>query len=734
MREKLDASLLILLVLLSFSSATQEVFAVTSPLHQNEGNLESKCASKLKCIMQTNMETSSLSLLLSTDKDAYYRQETVFSTSTFLYEQTPIQNALVTLEVTFPNGTSWFVWTNNTDETGFAAFRFLLPIANPSGQYAIYATTYKEGLENVSATTKFTILNLPPEIHSVKIIPEVVEQPTIVSIKANVTDFEEGTDIQVKCAVSIPNGTVQRFDMIFDVAFFSLNYQIQQRDPVGTYKVTVEASDSEGAFAQPYVSSFENAKAVHDVAVLGISLSTNMVFQGEPVTINVTVANEGMVIETFSVVVYVNTTAIEAKEVTLTIGASTTRAFLWNTTGFLGNYMVVACVSSLPGEIDLSDNTYVDGIVQVIPCAAPIVIIDQALVSDYRVDVGSLQQVSFHARRSNWSEIVDGTIYVNETGYVTNQTGWITFEHASDIVGKTTWVVTGVLCNGITEFESNGVSCIWDRIEIFDGGVSHPMTNLTQTETIWFKAQYEFDSMIFDESEGLLFVNGSGMVWSEMNNRWEKAFNFATVGNRMFMISDILDHAYDLTVINNVVEPLSISWVEMVFFVQPPALGCPILINATEMVNALIIIENISMACMLQILPTTMPGPPPEGLKSCGKPFEINTTGNPTGIFKIRIYYSEEELTNLGIEEDTLKIYVWKGDEWVQLAKSNVNSTENYVEVVVNHFSIFNLMGVPSPRLEPRLLWLILIIVVVSVFAISIVLFLRKKRANLQSL
>jgi parallel beta-helix repeat protein len=53
---------------------------------------------------------------------------------------------------------------------------------------------------------------------------------------------------------------------------------------------------------------------------------------------------------------------IGTQTVTLESGASTTLTFTWNTTGFAkGNYTIWAYASPVPGEIDTSDNTFVDG-------------------------------------------------------------------------------------------------------------------------------------------------------------------------------------------------------------------------------------------------------------------------------------------------------------------------------------------------------------------------------------
>lgn len=55
---------------------------------------------------------------------------------------------------------------------------------------------------------------------------------------------------------------------------------------------------------------------------------------------------------------------------------------------------------------------------------------------------------------------------MNGAEYVTNRTGWVTFNMSFDDAGKTVRVVTGVNCSGITKYEklvSDSV-IIWDRV------------------------------------------------------------------------------------------------------------------------------------------------------------------------------------------------------------------------------------------------------------------------------
>lgn len=196
------------------------------------------------------------------------------------------------------------------------------------------------------------------------------------------------------------------------------------------------------------------------------------------------------------------------------------------------------------------------------------VFIDQAFVTDERCDVGSVETVGFHAKWSlNNSDIVGGSVYVNETEYITNATGWISLTNSLLTVGKLTWVVTGVNCGGVTTYTQTALnpSIIWDRVRIVEGGVSSNLTNINQTETVWFRAVYEYDNVAFDDSIGTLYVNGTDMAWSSSNNRWEKSYSFDTAGLRMFKVSGVSDTQYDLTSINDEAGPQSITW-ELVIF------------------------------------------------------------------------------------------------------------------------------------------------------------------------
>ncbi len=112
--------------------------------------------------------------------------------------------------------------------------------------------------------------------------------------------------------------------------------------------------------------------AVPDVAITSVTLSKTVVGGGYPLSINVTMENQGDNEETFNITAYYNETAIilpngkNYTTVTLPSGNSTTITFTWITTGVVkGNYTISAFAIPVPFETDTDDNAYTDGTVLV---------------------------------------------------------------------------------------------------------------------------------------------------------------------------------------------------------------------------------------------------------------------------------------------------------------------------------------------------------------------------------
>jgi len=127
----------------------------------------------------------------------------------------------------------------------------------------------------------------------------------------------------------------------------------------------------------------------------------------------------------------------------------------------------------------------------------PLVLIDQVYVNDNRVDVGSVQTIRFHAKwNSNSSDIVGGTIYVNGTEYVTDESGWIKLIESSLEVAKKHWIITNVNVNGVPFYNQmvDNPTIIWDRVKI---ELEDQRVGVGNNVIITYQAMYEYDSKPF---------------------------------------------------------------------------------------------------------------------------------------------------------------------------------------------------------------------------------------------
>ncbi|MEM3566561.1 MAG: CARDB domain-containing protein [Candidatus Bathyarchaeia archaeon] len=107
---------------------------------------------------------------------------------------------------------------------------------------------------------------------------------------------------------------------------------------------------------------------VHDIAITDLKTSKRKVVQGDIVTVNVTIQNQGDYDENVSVAIYANATIIGVKVATLVSGNSTTLTYIWNTTNFaIGKYKISAEVAQVTEEVDVTDNKYIDGLVKITP-------------------------------------------------------------------------------------------------------------------------------------------------------------------------------------------------------------------------------------------------------------------------------------------------------------------------------------------------------------------------------
>ena len=201
--------------------------------------------------------------------------------------------------------------------------------------------------------------------------------------------------------------------------------------------------DEEGYYEQTYYpnndSFFRNVDPpIHDIRVLGFKVkppwwSIKMgaipfyVAAGEPVSVNVTVLNEGTETETFDFYVYadLNTTVI-GDEITVDTIASaslngtgnsenrtSTYEVIWDTTGVAaGTYNITAYAEPVAGELDTTDNTFIADTVKII---IHDVAVTSVTVSPTEVAVGGLVTVTVTVKNEGTeTENFNVTVNANE--------------------------------------------------------------------------------------------------------------------------------------------------------------------------------------------------------------------------------------------------------------------------------------------------------------------------------
>lgn len=158
----------------------------------------------------------------------------------------------------------------------------------------------------------------------------------------------------------------------------------------GTYTVTLTVTDNDGTTN----STSALVTVLYDIAIVNVESPYKVVMPGVPVTIDVTVANNGDFYETFNVTAYYNETLIELREVgDLAPKTQQTLTYNWDTTGLnLGNYILKANATIIEEETNTTNNEYIDGSVT----------IANSIIRDFQILVGG---VTFHVVTNSTSLI-----------------------------------------------------------------------------------------------------------------------------------------------------------------------------------------------------------------------------------------------------------------------------------------------------------------------------------------
>ena len=142
----------------------------------------------------------------------------------------------------------------------------------------------------------------------------------------------------------------------------------------GNYTITVsipllvnEADITDNVFVDGIIKIKPKIPVViHDIAVVDVKVSKEILYIGDVLQINVTVLNKGTETETFDVITYYDSFLIGTIRIdALAPTAQATLIFAWNTSFVHEGYYQISASAPLPNDINLADNTFVNGIVQV---------------------------------------------------------------------------------------------------------------------------------------------------------------------------------------------------------------------------------------------------------------------------------------------------------------------------------------------------------------------------------
>jgi len=169
-------------------------------------------------------------------------------------------------------------------------------------------------------------------------------------------------------------GTLQAIELLsFSEALLNFTVDTSSLSP-GSYTLSAsipnllgEADSSDNNYAGPIVEISPQAPhIIHDIAVVSINTSANNAYIGETVQINVSVVNKGTGTESFSISAYAAASLIGAMQASnIPPTSQVIFTFVWNTSLITSGFYQLSATVSLPSDADTSDNTLVNGYIEV---------------------------------------------------------------------------------------------------------------------------------------------------------------------------------------------------------------------------------------------------------------------------------------------------------------------------------------------------------------------------------
>jgi len=329
---------------------------------------------------------------LNQSSDAFAPQEEVIFYAYLTYRDVPVANKIVAFEIhgpANPINNITVIQTTLTNASGIATINFRIPWPIEDPRTVIFGTWKARASADVAEVRVEDTLTFE--------VGWIVEILSIATIDENLkpqNTFGRGGCVGVKLVlrnIAIVSKMAMLAVTAYDetgAPFGNIVIDDFEVEPGKTYiyiycrlgipgwvafgMATVNASAYTAPLDQGGVAYCPEASTTfwitaRNVAIISVIPSATSVVPGQTVNISVVVKNEGSATETFEVSAYYDSTLIGTSSVaSLPPNAQRTLVFTWNTSGLPdGTYTISAAASVLPGESDVDDNTYINGVVTV---------------------------------------------------------------------------------------------------------------------------------------------------------------------------------------------------------------------------------------------------------------------------------------------------------------------------------------------------------------------------------
>jgi hypothetical protein len=458
--------------------------------------------------------------------DAFGPEEVVVLYALVSYNEIPVQNSVVTFHVKTPSNMT-FTLSKETNQTGHAAVNFTMPSLpenasegevfgewHVTGSVLIEAVVLEDVLtfkvdwivKLISVTTvnasldyhtffgrngmvglEITLKNVAMTVKVTTISLVMQDSVGVIVNSSEIKGFQVQANerlVTLYCALEIPNQTYVGNATIFATAL---------RMMTNESRIAYSPSVSTEFFVRP---DDPLNVSFHDVAVVDVFPSASLIEPDQSLSVSVVVQNEGTEAESLNVSAYFGDTLIETEISPLLPYSSAVLDFSVDASVFgVGNHSVSAFVTPVLDEADLSDNSLVDGLVE-IEEALPILVHDVAVLnvsaSSTSVDVGDTVSIQVVVKnQGNYTESFDVTVVYDSTVISTLNVADLGSDSADTLVLD--WDTNGVLNGSYTL--SATASSVLDEIDLennqfVDGVIELKVRSRDFPSWIWLLLAY----------------------------------------------------------------------------------------------------------------------------------------------------------------------------------------------------------------------------------------------------